>query len=85
MSREDEIAAMILELCRARGRRKTICPSEVARRIEPDRWRDVMADVRRVASRLAGSGQIEATQRGIVVDPATARGAIRLRIKPAIS
>ncbi|MEL6585549.1 MAG: DUF3253 domain-containing protein [Pseudomonadota bacterium] len=55
---------------------KTICPSEVARALAVD-WRPLMPRVRAVAARLP---EVEATQKGQVVDPVQARGAIRLRL-----
>lgn len=70
------IAAGLLELARARGASKTFCPSEVARRLEPDNWRPLMPSVRRVAADLP----LRATQQGIPVDPIAARGPIRLRM-----
>ncbi|MEJ2886232.1 DUF3253 domain-containing protein [Actinomycetospora aeridis] len=73
------LADAIVALLDDRAAGKTICPSEAARRVDPDAWRDLMPDARRVAGRLAGDGTIEVTQRGEVVDPATARGPIRLR------
>jgi hypothetical protein len=57
----------------------TICPSEAARRVEPDGWRDLMPDARRVAARLVADGRLEMTRGGTVVDPATATGPVRLR------
>lgn len=72
---EDAITALL-------GRRApgaTICPSEAARRVDPHGWRDLMPDARRVAGRLVADGRIEMTQRGTVVDPATATGPVRLR------
>jgi len=58
----------------------TICPSEVARALHRDekRWRAAMPSVRAVAIELAAAGIIAITQRGVVVDPATARGPIRI-------
>jgi len=72
---EDAIVGLLDQ--RASG--ATICPSEAARRVDPDGWRDLMPDARRVAGRLVDEGAIEMTQRGEVVDPATARGPVRLR------
>ena len=75
------ISDAILEMCERRGPEKTICPSEVARRIaDEDQWRDLMDEVRAVAAQLAQDGSIQVTQQGEVVDIATARGPIRLRI-----
>ena len=57
----------------------TICPSEAARAVDPDGWRELMPAARAAASRLAAAGQVEVTQRGEVVDVATARGPVRVR------
>ncbi|MEJ2860852.1 DUF3253 domain-containing protein [Actinomycetospora flava] len=76
---ESALADAIVTLLDHRAPGRTICPSEAARRVDPDAWRDLMPDARRVASRLVGDGTIEMTQRGEPVDPATARGPVRLR------
>lgn len=47
---------------------------------DEDHWREKMETVRCAARRLAAGGQIEITQSGRVVDPSSARGAIRLRL-----
>ncbi len=73
------VAACIMELVRARGEGRTICPSEVARRLADD-WRALMPQVRTVAAALAADGDIAVTQGGRAVDAATARGPIRLRL-----
>lgn len=59
---------------------KTVCPSEVARALDPDDWRTWMQPVRDVAAALVARGTIDITQRGRVVKPG-ARGAIRLRLR----
>ncbi|CAN5137476.1 hypothetical protein BH11ACT3_BH11ACT3_08460 [soil metagenome] len=41
-----------------------------------------MEPARRAARRLVASGDVVITQRGIVVDPSTARGPIRIRRIP---
>lgn len=76
---ESALADAIVDLLDRRAAGTTICPSEAARRVDPDDWRDLMPDVRRVAGRLVADGRIEMTQGGEVVDPATARGPVRLR------
>lgn len=38
-----------------------------------------MDDIRAAAGRLRAHAIVEVTQRGVVVDPATAKGAIRIR------
>ena len=59
---------------------KTICPSDVARREgTADGWRDLMQPVRDAAQRLVSAGEVEITQKGEVVDLATAKGPIRIR------
>lgn len=65
------------------GREGTICPSEAARRVADRRggsWRDLMEPARRAAQRLVEAGEVEVTQQGQVVDLATARGPIRIRL-----
>ena len=57
----------------------TMCPSDVARKLDPVGWRALMPAVRSAAFSLADAGLVEVTQRGQVVDGRTARGAIRLR------
>lgn len=69
----------ILDLLSHRGPGKTICPSDAARRVDPERWRDLMDQARAAANRLVTQGTIVITQRGTVVDPDQAKGAIRLR------
>lgn len=82
----DLIEAQILALTAARGPDKSICPSEVARALQPetadDGWQRHMTPVRQAAIRLAGTGRIEILRKGRPVDPAVPgeiRGVIRLR------
>ena len=67
----------VLDLLDARS--GTICPSEAARAVDPDGWRDLMEPARQAARRLVASGDVEITQGGHVVDPSTAKGPIRIR------
>lgn len=69
----------IRDLLGERARDATICPSEAAQRVGGDDWRPLMEPARRAARRLVAAGEIQITQRGRVVDPSTAKGAIRLR------
>ncbi|MFO1201011.1 MAG: DUF3253 domain-containing protein [Tabrizicola sp.] len=73
----DRIRVAILDLALERGRRKSLCPSEVAKALESD-WRALMPEVRAVAAAMP---EIVATQAGVEVDPVTARGPIRLRLR----
>lgn len=70
----------ILALLHERGAEKTICPSEVARRLAPNYWRTLMNDVRVAGAQLAANGHIGVTQKGCVVDPETVQGAIRYKL-----
>jgi len=68
----------ILDLLDARAG-KSICPSEVARAVEPDAWRELMEPARQAARRLVAKGEVVITQRGRIVDGSTAKGPIRIR------
>jgi hypothetical protein len=74
---EDAITALLA----SRARTATICPSEAARRVAPDEqdWRPLMEPARMAARRLVARGEVEIVQGGRVVDPSTAKGAIRIR------
>jgi len=67
------------ELLERRHPGATICPSEAARVVDPDGWRDLMPAARAAAGRLAAAGEVEVTQGGAVVDVASARGPVRVR------
>lgn len=73
-----ELEAAILALLD--GRTTTVCPSEVARALA-DEWRPLMQPVRAAAVRLVDHGLVEVTQQDRRVDPRTARGPIRLRLR----
>jgi len=75
----DMIRQCILKQVQQRGPEKSICPSEVAREVGGEAWRSLMPLVREVGADLAKSGAIVITQKGIPVDPQTARGPIRFR------
>jgi hypothetical protein len=78
----ERLRAAILDLARARGPAKTICPSDAARAVGGEQWRDLMDDARDVARELARAGDVEITQGGEVVDPDGAwRGPIRIRAR----
>ncbi|MEU6003679.1 DUF3253 domain-containing protein [Streptomyces sp. NPDC047197] len=72
----------ILDLLERRGPASTICPSDAARAVyegDDDGWRALMEPVRRAARRLVVAGEVEITQAGRAVDPAQARGPVRIR------
>ena len=76
---EQRLERTILSLLDARARTSTICPSDAARAVDADGWRDLMEPARAAARRLVDRGEVVITQGGTVVDPATARGPIRIR------
>jgi len=59
-------------------REGTMCPSEAARMVDPDNWRELMEPARRAARRLVITGKVVITQGGRRVDPSTAKGPIRI-------
>jgi len=78
-STDEKLEAKILDLLGQRAATATICPSEAARAVDPEDWRDLMEPARKAARRLVARGEVEITQRGSVVDPSTAKGPIRIR------
>jgi hypothetical protein len=76
-----ELEDTIVELLESRAASATICPSEAARAVAPDAWRQEMEAARRAARRLVAAGRIDITQGGRVVDPSRAKGPIRLRLR----
>ncbi len=65
-----------------RGVDKTYCPSEVARQLFPEDWRNKMDAVRKVADTLVQSGQLITTQKNQKINclPSEANGPIRLKL-----
>ena len=80
MNAKAEIEKSILGLLHSRDEGKTICPSEAARSLWPDDWREHMEDVREVGRALEVEGRIEVFQSGGRVDPKLAVGPIRYRL-----
>jgi hypothetical protein len=79
------LESAITTLLDERARGASICPSEAAKLVArnqgtaDDDWRDLMEPVRAAARRLVAAGEVEIVQQGHVVDPSTAKGAIRIR------
>jgi hypothetical protein len=82
---DEALERTILALLEKRKGGATICPSDAARAVHDPQsssdegWRDLMEPARRAARRLVAAGEVEITQKGSVVDPSTAKGAIRIR------
>ncbi len=68
-----DIAQVLRGLAQQRGAGRSFCPSEAARALGED-WRPLMPEIRRVAHEIG----LTATQKGVRVNPLTARGPIRL-------
>lgn len=79
----ERLAAAMRTLLRRRNPESTICPSDAARIAGGADWRGAMDAAREVAAALAATGVVEVRQRGVRVDPATARGALRLARGPS--
>jgi hypothetical protein len=75
----ERAAAAIVTLVNHRGATSTICPSDAARAIGGDRWRDLLTVARAEARRLAREGTVEIRQRGDALDPSAPwRGPVRI-------
>ena len=62
---------------------KSIDPSLVARRIEPERWQRALGQVRSTAVGLARQGRIVILRHNKPADPDTFKGVYRLRLPVA--
>jgi len=76
----DPIEAAIFDKLSQREPGKSICPSEVAKDLQPDGWQRMMGRVRGVAVGLARQGRLVITKKGKPVDPDNFKGVIRLRL-----
>lgn len=76
----DPIEAEIFDQLAKREPGKSICPSEVAKVISPERWQREMGKVRAVATGLARQGRLVITKKGKPVDPEAFKGVIRLKL-----
>jgi hypothetical protein len=82
---DQALESAITTLLDERARGATICPSEAAtlvahgHGIDDDSWHNLMEPARAAARRLVAAGEVEIVQRGRVVDPSTAKGAILIR------
>lgn len=82
MSPNADLRRAILALARERGPDKTICPSDAARAVGGEQWRDLMEEARELARELARRGEVEISRRGEVLDPDVPwRGPVRIRAR----
>ncbi|WP_031530902.1 DUF3253 domain-containing protein [Dyadobacter crusticola] len=80
MQHYEKIATAILSTAIHRGAEKSTCPSEIARMLFPDNWRNHMEDVREVAIDLHNKGSVVITQKGTPVDVKHIKGPVRIKI-----
>jgi hypothetical protein len=77
--RRTRLRAAILTLAEHRAPDRTTCPSDAARAVGGEDWRKLMDLTREITADLVDEGEVEVLQKGEVVDPATAKGPIRIR------
>jgi hypothetical protein len=80
MQHYEKIETAILSTAIHRGTEKSTCPSEIARMLFPDDWREHMKDVLGVAIDLHNKGSVVITQKGIPVDVKDIKGPVRIKI-----
>ncbi|ACT91364.1 conserved hypothetical protein [Dyadobacter fermentans DSM 18053] len=80
MQHDEKIANTILSTAIHRGSQKSTCPSEIARMLFPDDWREHMKDVLAVAIDLHHEGSVVITQKGTPVDVENIKGPVRIKI-----
>jgi hypothetical protein len=88
---EAAILSLLAERSADGDKTKTICPSEAAKLVSGNArgkdkatrrdWEGLMEPARAAARRLAAAGKIVITQHEVVINPATAKGPIRLRYR----
>lgn len=76
---DEALETAILELLSHRPGGSSICPSEAARVVDAEQWRQLMEPARRAARRLVARELVDITQKGRPVDPSLFKGPIRIR------
>ena len=77
-----EARAAILALLAGRDAGKTICPSEAARVIGGEAWREAIPAAHAAARALVAEGLVELRQGGKARDPDEVVGAYRIALRP---
>ncbi|WP_324651691.1 DUF3253 domain-containing protein [Georgenia sp. H159] len=80
---QDRLRAELLRIAEERGPDKTLCPSEAAGAVDPERRQALTPVARAVASALADEGILVVTQQGVPVDALTTPGPVRVGLPPA--
>lgn len=81
MSSPFEVA--IYELLEALPPGKSICPTDVAKHVDPENWRHRLGQVRAEAVGLARAERLVITRHNKPVDPNSFKGVYRLRLPPS--
>ena len=77
---EAEVESTMLRLVARLGEHSSACPSQVARALSDDGWRELMPLVRKVALKLRQQGLVDISQSGVsVLNLEAFSGPIRLR------
>lgn len=80
---QDRLRAELLRIAQERGPDKTLCPSEAAGAVDPERRQALTPVARAVANGLADEGLLVVTQKGVPVDALTTPGPVRVGLPPA--
>jgi len=80
MQEHKDILTTILTVATQRGTEKSTCPSEIARMLFPEDWREQMKNVVDVAIDLHHQGKVAITQKGVPIDVNHIKGPIRIKI-----
>ena len=80
MQQRTKISETILSMADERGPEKSTCPSEVARRLFPDDWRNHMKEIVDEAIELHNQAKVVITQKGLPIDVNHIKGPIRIKI-----
>ena len=80
MKQSIDLQAAILRIATQRGSQKSTCPSEIARMLFPNDWRNHMKDVVSEAIKLHHNGCVLITQKSKPVDIDRIKGPVRIRL-----
>ncbi|MES2829832.1 MAG: DUF3253 domain-containing protein [Bacteroidota bacterium] len=74
-----KISRTIIAVAEQRGPEKSTCPSEIARMLFPEDWRNHMKEVVDVAIDLNNKNKVIITQNGVPIDVNHIKGPIRIK------
>jgi hypothetical protein len=78
-----QVETAIFDLLAKAPAGKSISPEDVARAVEPERWRRLLGHVRTTAVGLAKENRLVITRHGKPADPEDFRGVYRLKLPEA--